>query len=119
MEINYRKLLVEIMKNIVENDYWRITIDDEGNISGEGECGFILEHSILRLGNNFESDLRKEFRVPNEIPLQQLKLGDGNIFEIYLRYDSSIYDDEEMEKICDDIYLVLGEKFGIMEIGIA
>lgn len=53
MGIDYRKLLVEIMKHIVENDYWWVTINDDGEISGEGEDGFILEHSILRLGNNF------------------------------------------------------------------
>ena len=114
--VDYRRLMVKIMKEIVENDYWWIYIDKDGNITGDCNDGFILEDSIVVLGNNLESELRKDFNIPDEIPLQKLEL--GYINEIYLKYDNSIYDDEEMQNICDELYSVLGERLGIMEIGI-
>ena len=115
--VDYRRLMVKIMKEIVENDYWWIYIDKDGNITGDCNDGFILEDSIVVLGNNLESELRKDFNIPDEIPLQKLEL--GYINEIYLKYDNSIYDDEEMQNICDELYYVLGDKFEIMEIDIA
>jgi hypothetical protein len=112
--IDYRKLMVKLLKEIVENDYCRIIIDLDGNLQGETVSGFILEHSIDIPIPGLEDEYREKFKIPAEIPYQKLELGWIN--DIMINYDKSMFDENEMNKISDELYDILGDKFDLMTI---
>lgn len=114
--MDYRKLMVKILKEIVENDYCRIIVHDNGDISGEDKYGFKLEDSTVVLGSFTEREIRNDFNISNEIPLEKLKLTDGYLGEVFINYNENVYNEDEMEIIADDIYEILGEEFGLMTV---
>jgi hypothetical protein len=113
--VDYRRLFVRIMKEIVENDYSILEIEEDGDIIGCSNSGFILEDEIFICGSEEnEQILRERNNIPNEIPYQKIPL--GYINDIYIKYNHDAFDKNEMDKISDDLYEVLGNKFDLMDI---
>ena len=104
------------MKSVLENNYSRIMIHPDMEITGENDYGWVLEREIVVLGNNEESEMRKGFHIPDEAKLEKLELPFVN--DILISYKKNQFNDEEMEKICIDMYEMIGEAYELMDIEI-
>jgi hypothetical protein len=116
VEINYRELLVKIMKEVIENNFTEVIVHPDGNITGNCTYGFITEDSIYIPIPGEEERYRKKHNIPKEIPYKKLEL--GYINDIIISFNKLMFDEDEMNKICDDIYEILGDKFDLMTIEI-
>lgn len=111
-KISYRKIMVSMLKGIIENDWMIIKLDDEGNLTGEPSYGFITEDCII--GSSLETkeeDIKKYGHLGE---WQKLPL--GKINDMIVWFNKDIYDIEKLQRICDEIYDIIGDKYNLMTI---
>lgn len=112
--MDYRRLLVRLMKEIMENDYSVVILEEDGYITGNSNYGFITDNGVYIPIPEEREEFKKDHNIPEEIPYQKIPL--GYINDIIIEFNRDVYDEEEMENITDEIYHMIGKKFDLMTV---
>lgn len=110
-----KDLLVKVLAAIIENDYKWLFVNKDLSIEGECNYGFITEdaiHSVL-LDTDMD-EYKRKFNIPKEAKIVKLEL--GYINDIQIHYYKDDFDEEVMERLTDDIWAILGNKFDLMTV---
>lgn len=110
-----KDLLVKILKSIIEENYQSIVVEDDSEITGYCNYGFVTEEGIYCPEKDEDLDaFKKQFGIPVISKYGILEL--GNINDIQISYNQSYFDIKMMDDIAEDVYQILGSKFNLMTV---